>query len=131
MLLIVGKLPIKAKWQDASITLRDFSRSNKRNFMPPSVLNTKFHCNNRVANSSLWKPEHWSPYWEAEVITIKLLFHTGLGTLMFVYIQLKVLEWSWIDLICLKLRKTRFIQTLQPLPRVAYTPNRTIIISLN
>ena len=130
MLLIVGKLPIKAKWQDASITLRDFSRSNKRNFMPASVLDTKFYCNNRVANSSLWKTEHWSPYWEAEVITIKL-FHTGLGTLIFVYIQLKVLEWSWIDLICLKLRKTRFIQTLQPLPQVAYTPNRTTIISLN
>ena len=81
---------MKTGWRDASLTLRVFSRSNKQNFMrfqTPIDFKHKFHDSKRFANKA-----QRAIKLDVRVITTALPFYISRSVLMFIYIQLQVLE---------------------------------------
>ena len=75
---------MKTGWRDASLTLRVFSRSNKQNFMR---FQTPIDDSKRFANKA-----QRAIKLDVRVITTALPFYISRSVLMFIYIQLQVLE---------------------------------------
>ena len=127
MWLIVGQLPIKAGWWDASPALRDFNQSNKLCQSPQLGSQISWpHC----YWTKIWKAriENWPPFgkrtgvlhigyqWSQPLYCLQLL----LRKVITFYIPIhKVLEQSWRHFASLKLCKCS--QIPHPSTRVSST----------